>query len=71
MAKQPKVYLILEFKNDREKSEFVGGLLDGWGESAPIRVTWDSGKTMRDGRCQVSAGEAPLLRVEVNEEEWG
>lgn len=65
MAKKPKSYLILEFNNDEEKSRFVGGLLDGWGENGPFSISWDSGKADKDGRCEVPATEAPLLRVKV------
>jgi hypothetical protein len=63
--KKPKTYLILEFHNEAQKDSFVGGLLDGWGESAPIEVDWDSGKTAPDGSCEIHAGMAPLLRVKV------
>jgi hypothetical protein len=68
MSKTPKAYLILEFRNDDEKNRFVGGLLDGWGEGAPISVDWDSGKSDKDGICDVHAGIAPLLRVKVLKE---
>lgn len=65
-AKPRKAYLILEFANDEQKSNFVGGLLDGWGEGAPITVDWDSGA---EGRDEVDAGAAPLLRVRVLEDD--
>ena len=66
--KGDKAYLILEFPTKRQKSEFVGGLLDGWGESAPIDVSWDY-TTLPGGESRPHGGDAPLLRVKVRKDD--
>lgn len=63
MSSRAKVTLV--FKSKSQKSAFISGLLDGWGEGAPIAVTWDHGKSDADGRCEVPATEADVLRIKV------
>jgi len=36
-----KPHVILTFTTEEQKNDFIGGLLDGWGEGAPIDVDWD------------------------------
>lgn len=35
------VAITLHFATEKSKSEFLGGLLDGWGENAPINIQWN------------------------------
>ena len=47
--------VVVEFPSQAQKHDFIGGLLDGWGEAAPIQVTWDG--------CD--AGDAAVWRIGV------
>lgn len=58
----------LVFKTHEDKSAFIGGLLDGWGEGGPFDVTWDHGATDEDGRCSIPADDADVLFVEMFED---
>lgn len=69
MSKPRKAQVILEFRSQADKSAFIGGLLDGWGEGAPIEVNWKSGKSDKDGRCEIPADLADVLKVRVLEDD--
>ena len=64
-----KATVVLEFRSQAQKERFIGGLLDGWGESAPIDVTWDCGKSDAEGMCEVPAGKAAVLLIRVFKED--
>lgn len=61
--------VILTFQSPEDKSKFIGGLLDGWGEGGPFTVDWESGKSDKEGMDEIPATAAPELFVTVTEEE--
>lgn len=67
MPETAKVTLV--FTSQEAKSQFIGGLLDGWGEGGQFQVDWDCGESNEDGPCEVPATEADEIRVTVYGEE--
>jgi hypothetical protein len=50
--------VVVEFPSQAQKEDFIGGLLDGWGEGAPIEVTWDG-----------AAGTTNVWRIRVRDDD--
>jgi hypothetical protein len=54
------VPLTLKFRSVQEKDIFLAGLIDGWGEGAPVSLSWDK---------SASVYEVDTLLADVYEQE--